>query len=42
MAAAPTATVVGGVDLAFDDLLVEIDAIAVVPDAVSAGKRGAQ
>jgi 2-iminobutanoate/2-iminopropanoate deaminase len=28
---APTASVVGGVDLAFEDLLVEIDAIAVLP-----------
>ena len=27
----PTVTLVGGVDLAFDELLVEIDAIAVVP-----------
>jgi enamine deaminase RidA (YjgF/YER057c/UK114 family) len=30
---APTASVIGGVDLAFDDLLVEIDAIAVLPEA---------
>jgi 2-iminobutanoate/2-iminopropanoate deaminase len=30
---APTASVIGGVDLAFDDLLVEIDAIAVLPES---------
>ncbi len=32
---APTASVVGGVDLAFEDVLLEIDAIAVLPVAIA-------
>lgn len=34
----PTVTLVGGVDLAYDDLLVEIDAFAVLPDRASGEK----
>lgn len=37
---APAASVIGGVDLAFDDLLVEIDAMA-EPNALPARRRGA-